>query len=152
MHIGGWAMKVAASLLGLSLLLVGCAQSPYQLGTYIPGRIVSLSDGKILPMQIELSYGSGHMKAVNPDTGETFDGIYTAINETKLSAVSRPGLFGDQDVASQTTVSDVSQSSAVLVGSKGTVIDVKMTIKSGAPPIGYGDGVDNAGKKYRVQF
>jgi hypothetical protein len=145
-------MKTAASLLALSLLLVGCAESPYRLGAFIPGRIVSLSDGKILPMQIQLSYGSGHMTAVNPDTGETFDGIYTAINETKLSAVSRPGLFGDEDVASSTTVSDVSQSSAVLVGSKGTVIDIKMTIKAGAPPIGYGDGVDNAGKKYRIQF
>lgn len=145
-------MKVAASLLGLSLLLVGCAENPYHLGAYIPGRIVSLSDGKILPMQIELSYGSGHMKAVNPDTGETFDGIYTAINETKSSAVSRPGLFGDQDVASETTVSDLAQGSAVLVGSKGTVIDVKMTIKAGSPPIGFGEGVDNAGKKYRIQF
>jgi hypothetical protein len=145
-------MKIAASLLVLSLFLAGCAEDPYRAGSFIPGRIVSLSDGKILPMQIELSYGTGRMTAVNPETGEAFDGTYTAINETKSSEVSRPTFFGDQETASETTTSDIAQGSAVLVGNKGTVLSIKMQIKAGSPPIGFGEATDNAGKKYHVQF
>lgn len=145
-------MRTVFSLVALALLLAGCATNPYTLGSYIPGRIISLSDGKILPMQIQLSYGTGKMTAVNPDTGEFFDGTYTAIQETKSSQVSRPTWLGDQETASEVTTSDLAQASAVLVGNKGTVLDIKMQIKAGSPPIGFGEATDNAGKKYRVQF
>jgi hypothetical protein len=145
-------MRIAGCLFAVTLLLCGCAQSPYQLGAFIPGRIVSLADGKIMPMQIQLSYGAGKMTAFDPVTSETFDGTYTAIQEAKSSQVSRPGLFGDTDVGSEVTVTNMSQASAVLVGSKGTVLNIKMQIQAGSPPIGFGEATDNAGKKYNVQF
>ena len=148
----GKSMRIVGCLFAFTLLLCGCVQSPYQLGAFIPGRIVSLADGKILPMQIQLSYGSGKMTAVDPVTGETFDGTYTAIQETKASQVSQPGLFGDNEVGSSVTVTNMSQASAILVGSKGTVLNIKMQIQAGRPPIGFGEATDNAGKKYNVQF
>lgn len=145
-------MRTVFSLFALALLLAGCATETNPLGSFIPGRIISLSDGKVLPMQIQLSYGTGKMTALNPETGETFDGIYTAILETKSSQVSRPTWLGDQETASEVTTSDLAQASAVLVGNKGTVLDIKMQIQAGVRPIGFGEATDNAGKKYRVQF
>lgn len=145
-------MKLAAVIAVLAIALAGCATDPYPVGSMIPGRITSLSDGKVLPMQIQLSYGAGKMSAVDTASGETFDGSYTAVVQTNVVQHSQPGLFGDTDTGQSVQTSDVAQASAVLVGTKGTVLNFKMTIKAGSPPIGFGDGEDNHGKKYNVQF
>jgi len=145
-------MKHVACLFALSLVLCGCATDPYPAGSFLPGRIVSLADGKILPAQAEISSGSGKLTATDPVTGEVFDGRYTAIQETTTSQVTRPGFLFDDETGQEVKTSDVAQASAILVGNKGTVINIKMTVKAGSPPIAYGEGTDNKGNKYNVQF
>lgn len=145
-------MRFAAVLIAAALVLGGCETSPYVVGAMIPGRITSLADGRTLPMQIQLSYGSGRMTAVDPKTSEMFDGTYTAIQQTQVTQHTQPSLFGDEDVGQSVATSDVAQASAVLVGNKGTILNIKMQIKAGSPPIGFGEAEDNHGAKYNVQF
>jgi hypothetical protein len=101
-------------------------------------------------MQIELSYGSGSMSATDPVTGEVFNGTYTAILETHVIQHQSTSLFGSD--ATVTDTSGVAQGSAVLVGNKGTVLNLKLHIKPGTQPSGFGEAEDNHGKKYNVQF
>ncbi|MDR3528583.1 MAG: hypothetical protein P4L57_15035 [Rhizomicrobium sp.] len=141
-------MRIVITL--LAVLLCGCASEGYQPGTMLPGRIVCLADGTTLAMQYELTSGSGKMIATNPVTGEVLQGNYTAVLETKVRTHQATSLFGSDDTSVDTT--DVADGSAVLVGNKGTVINLKLHVKVGNPPTGYGDGEDNKGVKYNVQF
>ena len=136
----------------LALLLGGCAVPTNQVGNMIPGRIVSLSKGTLLPMQIQLSYGTGTMNATNPVTGEHFEGNYTAIQDTKSVQYSKPGFLGDMETHHSVESSTACPASAVLVGNKGTVMNIKMQIQAGNPPVGFGEAEDNKGEKYNVQF
>jgi len=148
-------MKIAIIL--LAVLLAGCATKPdpYRIGAMQPGRIISLSDGKILPMQAEILRRSrpiGKMTALDPTTGEQFSGTYTLIVETKVTQQSRPGLLFDQETGEAVQVSNVASGTAVLVGDKGTVLNIKLLVRTGHPPVGTGDAEDNKGKKYSIQF
>ena len=138
-------------------MLAGCATVPnqYAIGNMLPGQIISLSDGKILPMQIELtpmSHPTGKMTATDPTTGEQFTGNYTFIVETKFANQSRPGLLGSETAGQTVQVSNVAPGTAVLVGDKGTVLNIKMTARAGNPPVGTGEAEDNNGKKYSLHF
>lgn len=136
-----------------AILLSGCATGPVNYaGKMIPGRIVSLSDGRVYPMQIEVTQGSGKMTATNPTTGEYFEGTYTAVRETRQIQYSKPGFLGAEETQTAVEISNTAPLSAVLVGNKGTVLNIKMQVQAGNPPIGYGDAEDNKGGKYNVQF
>ena len=132
------------------LLLCGCAADPFAGGTFVPGKMTSLSDGTVFPMQIELSYGSGRLTATDPVTGEILTGTYTAILETHVIQHQSTSLFGEDETATDT--SGIAQGSAVLVGNKGTVVNLKLQIKPGTQPSGFGEAEDNHGKKYNIQF
>jgi hypothetical protein len=106
----------------------------------------------VFPAQVEITYGSGRMTATNPVTGEVFDGRYTAIQENKVIQHVDNSFWGNGDTSQAVETSDIAHGSAVLVGNKGTVLNIKMEVKAGHPPIAYGDAEDNAGKKYNVQF
>ena len=134
----------------LALLLCGCATEGYKDGDMLPGRIISLADGTTLAMQVELTSGSGKMIATNPVTGEILQGTYTAMLETKVRTHQATSLFGSDDTSTET--SDVAEGTAILVGNKGTVLNLKLHVKVGNPPTGFGDGEDNKGVKYNVQF
>ena len=101
-------------------------------------------------MQYELTSGSGKMVATNPVTGEILQGMYTAVLETKVHTHQSNSLFGSDDTSTET--GDVAEGTAVLVGNKGTVLNLKLHVKVGNPPTGFGDGEDNKGVKYNVQF
>lgn len=101
-------------------------------------------------MQYELTSGSGRMTATNPATGEFLDGRYTAVLETRVRTHQSNSLFAEDETSVETT--DVAQGSAVLVGNKGTVLNLKLQVKAGNPPSGFGEGQDNKGVKYNVQF
>ncbi len=144
-------MRVA--VIALALLLGGCASGEYQAGQMLPGRIISLADGTTLPMQYELTSGSGSMTATNPKSGELFQGTYTAILESHTVQNTSTSIFDlSDDDAQSVSTSDVAQGSAVLVGNMGTVINLKLHVKVGNPPTGFGEGEDNKGVKYTVQF
>jgi len=120
-----------------------------------PGKIIKLSTGLTLPMQYELSSGQGRMTAQNPKTGENFDGTYTAIAETKVTQFSHTNFWGTKKDQQAVEVSNVVPGSVVLVGDKGTVIKFDIKVQPGNRyrlPIGYGEGEDNHGKKYHLQF
>ena len=141
-------MRIAITL--VALLLCGCATEGYAPGSMLPGRITSLADGTTLAMQYELTSGSGKMIATNPVTGEILQGMYTAVLETKVHTHQSNSLFGSDDTSTET--GDVAEGTAVLVGNKGTVLNLKLHVKVGNPPTGFGDGEDNKGVKYNVQF
>ena len=138
----------------LAILLAGCATEPdpYAMGNMLPGKIISLSDGVVFPAQAEISTGSGRMTATNPVSGEVFEGRYTALQENKVVQHVDNSFWGNGDTSQSVETSDVAHGSAVLVGNKGTVLNIKLEVKAGRPPIAYGDGEDNNGKKYNVQF
>lgn len=145
---------LSLTFLGLMAALIsGCAVgTQYTVGDMIPGRIISLSTGTLYPMQIQLSYGSGRMTATNSTTGEYFEGTYTAISDARSVQYSRPTLLGEQETYQAVEKSNATPASAVLVGNKGTILNIKMQIQAGNPPIGYGEAEDNKGGKYNVQF
>lgn len=140
----------------MATLLTGCAVgNQYTGGQMIPGRLISLADGTLIPVQLELSYGSGRMTAINSATGETFTGNYTAVREDKYIQYSKETFWGTENAGQAVEVSSSVPATAILVGNKGTVINIKMHIKPGdnqVLPIGYGDGEDNKGGKYNFQF
>ena len=126
------------------LFISGCS-------TMLPGKIIALEDGSILPMQIQTSYGTGEMTAINPKTGENFKGTYTAVSSSAFSSTN--GMMGKMPYNDSTvTTSNKASSKAVLIGDKGTVLNIYMDIQAGWRPIGFGDAEDNKGKKYSVQF
>ncbi len=139
-----------------AILLSGCAVGhSYVAGTMIPGRIVSLSSGIIYPMQIQLSQGSGKMTATNPTTGEYFEGTYTAVVGTRYTQYSKETFWGTETTQKAIETNTAVPASAVLVGNKGTVLNIKMLIQAGNQqrlPVGYGEAEDNKGEKYNIQF
>lgn len=142
----------ACAIYGLS----ACATTiPYPVGSMLPGSIVSVADGRIYPMEIQissLSHPTGRMVATNPMTGEVLEGNYTAIVTTNRTSVSRPGLLGPETSGYATEVSSTAPAQATLVGNQGTVLTLRMQIQAGNPPVGIGEGEDNNGRRYTVQF
>lgn len=138
------------------VLVTGCfPPDPYPAGSMLPGKIICLADGKTLPMEIELtplSSPSGKMTAVDPVTQERFAGTYTCMVETKTVNDAVPNFWGAQQVKTSVQMSNVVPGMAVLVGDKGTVLNIRMSIQAGRPPVGFGSAEDNKNNKYTLQF
>ncbi|WP_372839946.1 hypothetical protein [Phaeovulum sp.] len=139
-------------LLVAMLALTACATVPNTFGTMIPGTLTSLSDGAVLPMEIEVTTGSGKITATDPRNGEVFAGTYTAMMETQVLQHSQQTFLGPQVTGQTVQTSGLAVGSAVLVGNMGRVLNVTMKIKPGNPPHGFGEATDNRGKKYNLQF
>lgn len=121
----------------LLLALTACAS-----GRMIPGQIYPLDGSGVIPMEIEVTRGQGRMTAYNPETGEKFEGSYTAMRQSAV-------VYG----SSTTVVSKtVAPARAFLKGDQGTTLNVTMDIQAGFVPTGMGDAVDQQGRKYQVQF
>lgn len=139
-------------------------------GTTLPGKLYSLHDGTAMEFQIERSYGTGGMSAQNLKTGESFSGQYTGTYKgggtaTTIGRGSYTGSTSNyatgsmyQHSGSVNTTSTTfipprdATARGVLVGDKGTVIELYMEIRPGIVPKGHGEGIDNKGIRYQVQF
>jgi hypothetical protein len=149
-------MRIAIVILALAV--TGCAVGPYYSytgGEMIPGRLISLEDGHLIAIQIELSTGAGKIIATDQKTGEIFSGNYTAVSEDKYIQYTRETFWGTERTQQAIEASSSVPATAILVGDKGTVINISMRIRPGGRntlPIGYGEGLDNKGNKYNFQF
>lgn len=121
-------------------------------GTTLPGKLYSLQDGVVMDFQIERSYGTGGMFAQNQKTGEKLTGQYTGTYKGGGTATT----FGSGNHFSFSSITFIPPSDAtargVLMGDKGTVIELYMEIRPGIVPKGHGEGIDNKGNRYQVQF
>lgn len=150
-------MKTILALL-LVLALAGCA------GTMLPGKLYALADATELEFAIETSRGTGRMTARNPATGETFEGQYTGTYDGGGRTVSRVNTFdpmkpmnksnapGQGYTVVSNTTPDHATARGILRGSAGTVIELWLDIQPGLRPKGHGEGRDNKGQRYQVQF
>ena len=143
-------MKLAVVIGLLVLTLSGCAI--LSLGEMLPGEIVSLSDGHIIPMEIEIIRASdvnGKITAHDPKTGEMFQGKYSAILEKNVSVGYGSGH------STVTSSSNIANATAILIGDKGTVLNIRMRMQAGVLKSqlhGHGEAEDNKGNRYQVRF
>lgn len=144
------------------LILSGC-------GIKLPGKLYLLQNGTVMDFQIETSQGTGDMYAFNHITGENFTGQYTGtykgggvsrtttdgnFNGSTSSIQNGFSNFSGNISSTSSTFTPPSDATArgVLIGDKGTVIELYMEIRPGIRPKGHGEGIDNKGNKYQVQF
>jgi hypothetical protein len=151
-------MKAFLCLAFLALLLAGCA------GGMLTGKLYSVEEATTLQFEIERSHGKGKLTAYNPKTGEKFEGTYTAVlhgQETTFTqvstfdptkAVNRGNMPGQGYTATSVEAPDYATGRGVLIGDKGTTIELRMEIQPGLKPRGHGEGRDNSGRRYQVQF
>ena len=110
------------------------------------GRLVSLQDGAVIPLQMQFTTMGGHMVGSHPGTGETFEGDYTATPERATARA------GHTNVEAQSLTAP---GSGVLVGNKGTVLDCQLMINAGSivsHPTGTGTCTSQKGQRFRLQF
>jgi hypothetical protein len=105
----------------------------------LPGKLYSLGDQPTaLDFQIETSRGTGKLAAKNPKTGENFEGTYTGI----LHGGGVATATGDNVQTRQTTTATIvappnyATARGVLIGDKGTSIELFMEIQPGLKPKG----------------
>lgn len=144
----------------LAALLCGCAVAPpaHQGPIMIPGHMFSLNDGTEFAFAIERSSGTGSMTARNLKTGEVFAGRYTAMMvDGGVSTGAYQNAWGF-NAGTVTTRKPGTRAvgKGILRGDKGTVISISLDIKPSYDyrinPSGFGEGADNKGVKYQVQF
>ncbi len=139
-----YPVKVCA-LLAVSAITIGC-------GVMLDGKIYSLREGVVLPMQIETSRGHGKITSVHPKTGERFEGTYSGVSSGSVG-VGFLASGGGQSAAALGSVSSTTANAiATMIGDKGTVLDCIMDIQKGIRPHGLGTCKDNNGSQYRLQF
>ena len=152
--------KMIISITLLSLLFAGCAVVPQtQTGPImIPGRMFNLKDGTEFVLAIERSSGIGIMTARNLVTGEQFAGNYTAmLTDGGVSTSTYNNNWGfDAGTVTTNTPGTKAVGKGILRGDRGTVIsismDIKPSYKAHINPSGFGDGTDNTGTRYQLQF
>jgi hypothetical protein len=125
----------------------------------LSGRIYSLADGVVFPMEIETSYGHGAIRCDNPATGEHFEGTYSGVSGgasgigTSTTYASLRGVHGSATGWSGVFVQSLkANATALLIGDRGTILDCHMDIQCGIRPHGVGVCADNTGKTYQLQF
>lgn len=137
-------MKVCA-LLAVSTITIGC-------GVMLDGKIYSLQEGVVLPMQIETSRGHGKITCVHPKTGERFEGTYSGVSSGSVGVGFLVSSGGQSATALGSASSMTANAIATMIGNKGTVLDCIMDIQKGIRPHGLGTCKDNNGGQYRLQF
>ena len=118
------------------------------------GQMFRLDNGAQWPFGIQTSYGTGKLTASDPQTGETFEGQYTGVYHGGGRGFGTA--FNAQLMTTTTfqTFTPPSNATArgILRGNRGTVIQIFLDIRPGLIPKGHGQGIDNKGRQYQLQF
>jgi hypothetical protein len=127
--------------------------------SWLKGRLTSLADGTVLPMRIEKVWvfgqsGNGGISATHPKTEEKFTGRYSAVMQGGVSGSANiVNMYGQQvGTAHYGERGRNASAVATLTGDKGTIIQLQMQIVSGWSPHGVGNGTDNKGNQYQLDF
>lgn len=120
----------------------------------IDGKMISMKDGTEYKFQIERSRGSGALKAWNPVTGEALTGQYTGkyTGGGATFGTVRNTATGQTSNVTLSRPPSGAEAMGFMRGDKGTVIEVALDIVPGLMPRGWGEGRDNAGNRYQIQF
>ena len=142
----------------LGALLTGCATVPAD--RVFNARIYNLATGEVVPAVSHTDRAGKSLLTAGPtSTGETFTGEATSIQNAVQtssyggSSISNPGVPYSTYVSSSSyAVSRPGYQSgtAILVGNKGTVMDIVYQVN--LTGTGQGEGRDNKGVTYRIQF
>lgn len=150
-------MKTSFLILSSLIILMGCATVKPAQKTMLPGKIYSLKDGTEMTFSVEMAVNSGEMVAYNPKTGENFNGQYTGIftGSTVSQSTATNNWGNTSGKVTTVTAPTGAKVKGILRGDKGTVIDCNIDVQPGTrqnPPHGIGEGIDNNGLHYQIQF
>jgi hypothetical protein len=140
----------------LPVVLSACTTIGPSIGSYLPGQIYSIENGKHLDFEIEVSFGKGKVRATENATGEVFNGTYVAVSGGSTTIGTGVGRIGDTTATTisgvQKSINVMATSSAILFGDQGSVLDCSMRIQRGHVPKGIGTCVDKQGVLYKLMF
>lgn len=142
----------------VAVVLSACASVPAE--RVFTSRMYNLSTGEVIT-GVSRTNRAGHsvITAGPTKSGETFTGEATSIDNRVRSSsygggrISTPGVLTDSYIRTSsysTTTPGYQNGSAILVGSQGTVIDILYRVSLSGT--GEGEGKDNKGVSYRIQF
>lgn len=152
-------------LCGVALLALcaGCATAPGSGTLYVLGDTAA-----VVVMTIEGGQTSGRMTATHPLTGERFAGTYTATPtwspnqaQTNVTVTVKTHQRNRRDDMAEGFAEGAAaarnrpqsfRGNAVLVGDQGTAIELQIELVNGYVLHGSGEGTDNRGQRYRMQF
>jgi len=120
----------------------------------------NLSTGEVITAISRTNRAGQSLITAGPTkSGETFNGEATSIdNRIRTSTygggrVSTPGVLTDTYIRTSsysTSTPGYQNGTAILIGSQGTVIDILYRVSLSG--VGEGEGKDNKGNGYRIQF
>ena len=151
-------MRSFLTALVVAAVLSSCVSVPAE--RVFASRMYNITTGEVIAGAARTNrMGQSVITAGPTKSGETFTGEATSIDNRVTSSsygggrLSNPGVLTDSYIRSSTystSTPGYQNGSAILVGSQGTVIDILYRVsQSGA---GKGEGLDNKGVKYHIQF
>ncbi len=151
-------MRSLVMALVVAATLSSCALVPAE--RVFESRMYNLATGEVvIGVSRTNRAGQSVITAGPTQSGETFSGEATTI-DNRIHASSQgsgtvhtPGILTDTYIRTSsysTTTPGYQNGSAILVGSKGTVIDILYRVSLAGT--GEGEGTDNKGVRYRIQF
>jgi hypothetical protein len=151
-------MKGVLASLVVAATLSACVSVPVE--RVFHSRMYNLSTGEVITGISRTNRAGQSIITAGPTkSGETFTGEATSIDNRIATSsfgggrVSTPGVLSDSYIRTSsysTSTPGYQNGSAILVGSQGTVIDILYRVSLSG--IGEGEGQDNNGVKYRLQF
>jgi hypothetical protein len=151
--------KIIALFMMMSLLaLAGCSTVPAD--RVFSGRIYNLATGEVIPFTTHTNRDGKSIVTAGPTaSGETFSGEAQSIQNAVQTSTYRSAVASNPGETFSTYVSSSSYSisrpgyqngAGILVGTKGTVIDVVYQVTYAGT--GEGEGKDNKGNHYRLML
>ena len=151
-------MRKVIALIMTGALLASCATVPAD--RVYNARIYNLSTGEVVPAVGHTDRAGKSVVTAGPTlSGETFIGEATSIQNAVQtssyggSSISNPGVPYSTYVSSSSYAVSrpgYQNGTAILVGNKGTVMDIVYQVN--LTGTGQGEGRDNKGVTYRIQF